>query len=109
MTQEIVPRRAERRSVELTAQCRTQSGLRDKGHITDISAEGCCVITNELFVRLGARVVIRPDGMEGLTGVVRWINGNRAGVEFDQPLYPAVLDHLVARYSTGETLTISKY
>ena len=109
MTRDVVPRRAHRRSVDLAARCRTQSGLRDKGHITDISSEGCCVITNELFIKRGARVVIRPEGIEGLTGVVRWIEGNRAGVEFDQPLYPAVVDHLVARYSMGEKLTISKY
>ena len=109
MTREKQPRRFERRAIELGAQCRTQSGLRDRGKISDISAEGCCVITNDLFVKIGARVVIRPEGMEGLSGVVRWIDGNRAGIEFDQPLYPPVVDHLVRTHGHGQALDISRY
>jgi hypothetical protein len=101
MTRETVSRRADRRSVVLRAQCRTQSGLRDLGSIADLTAEGCCVITNELFVRVGARVIIRPEGMEGLSGVVRWVKGNRAGVEFDSPLYGPVVDHLVSHHAGG--------
>lgn len=101
MEQEQTPRRTQRQPVELAAQCRTQSGLRDRGQISDISSEGCCVTTNSLFVRVGARIVIRPDGMEGLTGIVRWIEGNKAGVEFDNPVYGPVVDHLAQVHGLG--------
>lgn len=104
------PRRSERLEVEIDAQCRTQSGLRDRGRISNISAEGCCVTTNALFVKVGLRVLVRPDGMEGLSGVVRWIEGNRAGILFDAPLYQPIVDHLAARYGVDPVpVSISRY
>lgn len=106
MARELKDRRAERKHVVLTAQCRTQNGLRDDGAILDISPEGCCVSTNRLFFRVGTRVVIRPEGMEGLTGIVRWIDGDKSGVEFDSPLYGPVLDHLAEQYSAGRPVTL---
>ena len=108
MAQEITPRRTERKPVELAAQCRTQSGLRDRGHISDISSEGCCVTTNSLFVRVGARIVIRPEGMEGLTGIIRWIEGTKAGVQFDTPVYGPVIDHQASLHALGKPVGVSR-
>ena len=107
MSTSAITRRSQRQPVLLTAQCRTQSGLRDKGRISDISSEGCCISTDSLVFRVGARVVIRPDGMEGLTGVVRWISGDLAGVEFDSPLYGPIVDHLAAHHSAGRPVGLS--
>jgi hypothetical protein len=107
MSAELTPRQSERKPVKLAAQCRTRSGLRDKGLISDISAEGCCVSTDSLFFRVGTRVVIRPEGMEGLSGIVRWISGDKAGVEFDNPLYGPVIDHLAAHFSAGKSVDIA--
>ncbi|MCK9542213.1 MAG: PilZ domain-containing protein [Novosphingobium sp.] len=107
MSPEEHHRRSERHVVDLGAHCRTQSGLRDRGRISNISLEGCCVVTNALFVKVGIRVLVKPDGMEGLTGMVRWIDGTRAGIEFDMPLYPPVVDYLAERFGTEAPVTIS--
>ena len=32
-------------------------------------------------------IVVRMQGLEGLTGKVVWTNGKRAGVKFERPLY----------------------
>lgn len=101
MGREFIARGADRKPVVLMALCRTQSGLRDAGRISDISTHGCCVQTNSLFFKVGTRVSIRPDGIEGLTGIVRWIDGDRAGVEFDFPLYAPVLDHIAQRHAAS--------
>ncbi|WP_395395689.1 PilZ domain-containing protein [Novosphingobium sp. BL-8A] len=90
-----LPRQASSRSVALSAQCRTQNGLRDQGEISDISAQGCCLRVHGLFFRVGTRVVVRPEGLEGLTGIVRWVDGDFVGVEFDRLIYQPVVDHLV--------------
>ncbi len=95
MSRSEVPRQVHRRSVSLAAQCRTQNGLRDQGEISDLSAQGCCLRVHGLFFRVGTRVVVRPDGLEGLTGVVRWIEGDYVGVEFDRLIYQPVVDHLI--------------
>lgn len=99
MTRRILPRRSQRRPVSLAVQCRTQSGLRDEGEISDISSEGCCLRMRGLYFRVGARLIIRPQGLEGMPGVVRWISSDLAGVEFDRPLYGPVLDHLARSYA----------
>lgn len=108
MASTVTPRRGQRHLVTIQAQCRTQSGLRDVGHISDISPEGCCVTTNSLFVRVGVRVLIKPDGMEGLSGIVRWIEGNRAGVQFDAPLYGPIVEHLSQQFSAGRPVALSR-
>jgi hypothetical protein len=89
----------------MTATCRTLSGLRDKAHISDISPRGCCLTTQALAVRPGMRVVIRPQGLEGVAGVVRWIEGHIAGVEFDAPLYEPVVDHLSQLHAAGKPVS----
>lgn len=82
----------------MAVQCRTNSGLRDAGELSDISSEGCCLRVPGLYFRVGTRLLLRPEGIEALSGVVRWIKDDVAGVEFDRPIYGPVLDHLVARH-----------
>ncbi|HKX78344.1 MAG TPA: PilZ domain-containing protein [Novosphingobium sp.] len=109
MTRTIVPRNAERKAVALAAQCRTQGGVRGQGSITDISAQGCCVTSRSVFFQIGSHVMIKPEGLEGLTGIVRWIEGDRAGVEFDTPIYTPVVEHLVQRHGNGAPVGLGTY
>lgn len=103
-----IPRRAQRRSVVLPAQCRINSGLRDRGEISDISAQGCCIKTDTVLFRVGSHVLIRPNGLEALGGTVRWIAGDCAGLEFDRMIYGPTVDHLVRLYEAGEPVEVSR-
>ncbi|WP_274378218.1 PilZ domain-containing protein [Novosphingobium pentaromativorans] len=94
----MLPRRYIRRPVSMSVQCRTHTGMRDRGVISDISIEGCCIRPRSLFFKVGTRVMIRPEGMEVLTGVVRWNKDDVAGIEFDRPMYGPVVDYLVLRH-----------
>lgn len=109
MSQPLIPRRAQRRPVVLAATCRTQSGLRDNALIYDISPQGCRLRPNTLTMQIGMRVVIRPQGLEGLSGMVRWIEGQEAGIEFDAPLYEPVVDHLSQLHAVGKPVGVSAY
>jgi hypothetical protein len=91
----------------MTATCRTQSGLRDNAYISDISPFGCRLTIKTLAVRIGLRVVIRPQGLEGVSGVVRWIEGQNAGLEFDAPLYEPVVDHLSQLFAAGRSVDVA--
>lgn len=99
-------RRSERASLHLPARFVTGGGVRDAGIIVDISSEGCRVQFSHLFSRIGTRVVIRPEGFDGLNGVVRWIHGDCAGIEFASKLYGPVLDHLIAKYRDGTPVSV---
>jgi hypothetical protein len=107
MSPSAQPRRVPRRAVSLPATCRTQSGLRDNARIADISPHGCRLRADTLAMRVGARIVIRPQGLEGVSGLVRWIDGKYAGIEFDTPLYQPVVDHLSRLHAAGDTVTVS--
>ena len=107
MSHSLVPRRAQRRPVLLAASCRTQSGLRDNAQISDISPHGCRLTPNTLVMRIGQRVFIRPEGLEGVSGTVRWIEGQHAGIEFDTPLYEPVVDHLSQLHAAGKPVGVS--
>jgi len=54
----------------------------------------------------GRRIVLRPDGMEGLPGTVRWAGSEFAGIEFDDPLHPAIVDHLCRLHPDEERVAL---
>ncbi|WP_255351599.1 hypothetical protein ACLIMP_00740 [Novosphingobium aerophilum] len=35
-----------------------------------------------------------------MTGIVRWLSGDFAGIEFDRPLFGSVIEHLVRLHPT---------
>ena len=92
------PRRSERLKVVLPTRCRSLSGFLDRGIIRDISSEGCRFESLAITLRAGDLVVVRPEGMEGLCGQVRWVERHTAGIEFERPLYRPVVEHLHRRH-----------
>ena len=93
-------RRSRRLTLAMPARCRMISGFVEDVVIRDISPEGCRIMGYALNIRPGTRVVVRPSGMEGLCGTVRWAGPNEAGIEFERPLYPAVAEHMHRSYAT---------
>ncbi len=93
-------RRSRRLALAMPARCRMLSGFVEEVVIRDISPEGCRVMSFALNLRPGARVIVRPAGMEGLCGTVRWAGRHEAGIEFERPLYPAVAEHMHRSYAT---------
>lgn len=92
-------RKVERVPVALAARCRTMGGMRDEAYLCDISTHGCRIVTRSLYLSVGMRVTIKPEGMEAIGGVVRWLGQDGAGVEFDNPLYGPVVEHLCALHT----------
>jgi hypothetical protein len=62
--------------------------------VTDLAVGGCGI---ELDADLepGSRVWVRLPGLESLPARVAWAGDGRAGLAFDNPLHPAVVDHIV--------------
>jgi hypothetical protein len=87
-------RRSERLRMVLPARCRSRSGFVDRGTISNLSEGGCRFESFALTLHEGDLVVIRPEGLEGLCGRVRWTSHHSAGIEFAARLYVPVLDHL---------------
>lgn len=90
---------SERLPLVLPARCRSRSGFLDRVVMTNLSPEGCRIESRALTIHPGDLVVIRPDGLEGLCGDVRWIAGQAAGIRFATPLYAPVVEHLHRTWS----------
>ena len=93
------PREHDRMPVLIPACCRTRTGFRDYVVITDISAGGCRVECRAAGLRPGDQVVIRPEGLQPLTGVVCWVEDYDLGVKFDHAMYGPVVEHISRKFA----------
>jgi hypothetical protein len=88
-----MPRGNERKPLVVNGQLRTSYG-RQNVVFSDLSLEGCRIEAVYMTLTVGQRVVLKPEGLEGLNAVVSWSSGPSAGLKFDRPLHPSVFDHL---------------
>ena len=64
--------------------------------VFDVSLHGC---KGEFVERpkLDEHVWVKFEGLEALEAVVCWIRGFEVGLEFENPIHPAVFDMLVSK------------
>lgn len=90
-------RKQARKGLIMPARCKTRN-LRFNAEVLDLSESGCKFATDVVYFETGDEIVLMPDGFEGFRGVVRWIEGSRAGIQFARSLHSAVVDHLCRHY-----------
>lgn len=95
------PRRAERVPLRADIDFRRSGEHRWRVNILDFSPGGCRV---ELPVRVKPddMIWISLPGLEAIQGTVCWVKEWTAGVEFINPLHPAVFDMVRERMRTAE-------
>lgn len=100
MSKEIVQRREPRGQLAMPGAARDGSVSRCGVAVTDLSTHGCRIIfaNNELDNAL--QVFISLDNLAPQRAHVRWRNRLTAGLEFEQPLYLPVVDHLLAKWKS---------
>jgi hypothetical protein len=59
--------------------------------VVDLSTHGCGIEIDS-HVESGARVWIKLPGLQSWKSRVVWSDNGRAGLEFESPLHPAVVD-----------------
>lgn len=98
-------RSSERQALFLTARFR-RGGHTAMCDVIDLSESGCKLRIAANFVDVGDTVFIRPEGLEALSGTVRWKNDGWMGVEFLEAVYRPVVDHLVRTSTTTLRATV---
>ena len=93
------PRRSARivLSAEVKLRRAGQSGYRVKIH--DVSPEGC----KAEFVerpQMDEHVWVKFEGLDALGAIVCWVHGFEVGLEFENPIHPAVFNMLVSSLVT---------
>ena len=94
-------RKAERIPLQADIEFRRTGERRWRVNITDISPEGCRV---DLPVRVVTDdlIWISLPGLESIQGKVRWVEEWVAGIEFLNPLHPAVFEMVEKRMRSGQ-------
>ncbi len=87
-------RRAE---VRIAAEIRETGGGKTKIDVLDLSVTGFRMHSLS-FINPESRVYLTMPGMAPLAAQVAWAKGDYYGCRFDNPLYPAVFDHIVSRF-----------
>ncbi len=87
-------REHDRIPVAMGGKLKTPHGRQDVT-LSDLSLTGCRINAVYMTLAVGQRIVLRPEGLEGLNAVVSWSSGPSAGIKFDAPLSTYVLDFLV--------------
>jgi hypothetical protein len=76
--------------------------------ITDLTIEGCCISYPCSTLEVGQEVTIRPEKMNDISGTVRWVSAEGAGIEFERPLYQPVAEHLQREFAGFGTPKLPK-
>ena len=89
----MAERDSERHDISIVGTLRTGTGKREVT-IVDLSERGCRIFDRMGFLspNLGGPIRIGPVGP--IDATVRWQNQPYAGLRFNNPLYPPVLDHI---------------
>ena len=87
-------RRAPRYGVEVEGIIRSGIGGDDRVAISNLSVEGCRFSSARRRIAAGTPLTMGVGPVALIHARVAWRVGPVHGVHFDQPLHPAVLDHI---------------
>jgi hypothetical protein len=88
-------RRSERATVDGKATLGTSPDAPCEGVLYGLSAQGCSLRLVSGSFNPGDAVWFTVETLETLRGTVRWVDGDKVGVEFDRPFYQPLFELLV--------------
>lgn len=95
-------RQHDRTPMEVQVQLRRNSHSSFRVPVLDASPEGCRLEFVER-PRVDDLVWVRFDGLETLEGMVCWVDGHIAGIQYTRPIHPAVFQSLLTRLGGTST------
>ena len=95
------PRGEPRHIVELEGKYRARMGRSRDIWIKDVSQTGCRFFDRYSILDVGATISFRIGSIGPICAEVRWRERSTVGIRFEQPLHPAVLEHVVRAMDEG--------
>ncbi len=81
----------------MKATCRSQSGVKVDLDVLDLSPIGCLVRRRAWSAQAKDRILVQLPGLGFQPATISWVEGELAGIEFEQLMHEAVLERLQAR------------
>lgn len=94
MDRSVGRRENARHSIWVPGQLRNGRGKPFPVEVVDLSETGCRINEKSIWFSENARVTISIGSLEFIPATVRWMRNGQMGLEFYQPLYGPVFDHL---------------
>lgn len=107
MSRQFNIRREARDGIAMPGRLRRNVTCRMEVGVLDLSPNGCRIDTGGSALAIGSPVFVRLDQLGAVRAIVRWQEDRIAGLEFDSPLYPPVVDHLVANWPERGQVTVA--
>ncbi|MEJ5976845.1 PilZ domain-containing protein [Novosphingobium sp. PS1R-30] len=89
-------RQFDRETATIAAACRVR-GIAYRARLSEVSQQGCCAEMARDVAAPGERVLLQLGSLLVLPAVVRWVTGERTGLEFAHPLHGAMLTQYALR------------
>jgi hypothetical protein len=88
-------RKAPRHIVEVAGRYRSRVGVSRDIWIKNLSETGCNFFDKFSVLEVGTTILFRVGSIGPISAHIRWRDKNTVGVEFEQPLHPSVLAHII--------------
>lgn len=92
---QVEHRREPRHIVRVAGRYRQRMGNTRDIWIKDISEYGCQFFDKFSMLPVGGTVSVRVGNIGPIAAEVKWRNGSTVGAEFELPLHPGVLAHII--------------
>ena len=87
-------RNNERRDIGAWGRYRTGRGVARDVKILDVNEKGCRFLDRFGSLKRDDRITLKIGNIGPILSYVRWAERQEFGIQFDEPLYGAVLDHI---------------
>ena len=84
----------ERRDIGAWGRYRTGRGVARDVKILDVNEKGCRFLDRFGSLKKDDRITLKIGNIGPILSYVRWSEQSEFGIQFDEPLYGAVLDHI---------------
>ena len=86
-------RGTQRHEISIIGRLRTGTGARDVT-IVDLSEKGCRIFDRMGYLKPDTSCTIKIGPVGPVDATIRWQDQPYSGIRFENPLYPAVLEHI---------------
>lgn len=95
-------RREERYVVTVAGRYRPRRGGTRDVWIKDISEYGCRFFDKFSILSTNTAILVKVGHVGPIAADVKWRDGHIVGAEFEQPLHPSVLEHIIREMDQSE-------
>ena len=95
-------RREERAVVQVAGRYRNRHGPSRDIWIKDISEYGCRFYDKFSILEIGSEILVGLGNIGPIPAEVKWREQSTVGAQFERPLHPSVLEHIIREMDRRE-------